>query len=152
MSIQCPNCRAGQANLEPIVEHLAGGAILQTVRCILCGERKSRSIACPVGSRPQTRQHPAAAPATAAPATAAPQRRRHSYESNWTRCAVPGCKGQYVPGRSRNGWPLCKAHRNRMQGWVRTNQTTPAPLIEIADNWWADNPDRNRTTPGGAPC
>lgn len=146
MSIQCPNCRAGQANLEPIVEHLAGGAILQTVRCILCGERKSRSVSCPVASRPQTRPHPTA------PATAAPQRRRRSYDTNWTRCAVPGCKGQYVPGRSRNGWPLCKDHRSRMQGWVRSSQTTPPPLIEVQPGWWADNPDRNRTAPGGTPC
>lgn len=148
MNIHCPKCHASRANLEPLVETLEAGVQLQTVRCTLCGHRVSRRLLAPALPR---RPQPAAATAKTIPQP----RKSRLYESNWTDCAVAGCRGQYVPGRSRNGWPLCKLHRRWMQGWVRTRQLSPPPLVEIQPGWWDVNPARTRAeqaTQGGAPC
>lgn len=151
MSIQCPNCHASRAHLEPITEHLSGGEILQTVRCILCGHRVSRRLLAPALPR-----RPQSAAKKVKPLS---QRRREPSPNTppmvWAPCAVVKCSGRHVPARERKGWPLCQLHRQQMMRWARTRQLTPPPLIEVQPGWWDVNPARTRAeqaTQGGAPC
>lgn len=142
MSLHCPQCHAGRAALEPIVEHLAVGIIQQTVRCMLCGWRKSRNLLGPV-IRPQ----PAAAPRPVKPKASNPN---HKNGIKYAPCAVAKCPGRYVPARLRGGWPLCKVHRQTMWAWAKVPRSTPAPLVEIAPGWWDVNPERGHRAKGDA--
>lgn len=147
MSIQCQQCHATRAHLEPIVEHLEAGEVQQTVRCILCGWRTSRSLAGPVVTR---RKKTAVATQTLAPSVSHRERGLQSARSMiYAPCAMAGCKGRYVPARVRSGWPLCRPHRHKMEIWSKVPRKTPPPLIEIKPGWWDVNPERTPRTQGG---
>lgn len=151
MSIACGQCHASRGSLEPIVEHLENGAIQQTVRCILCGWRVSRTILGPVVTRfpkPEPPPKPARAPSLS-------HRDRGLKSANgmkYATCAVAGCKGRYVPARDRSGWPLCRSHRHQMASWSKVPRKTPPPLVEVAPGWWDVNPERAARCQAGAPC
>lgn len=113
----CKHCKASRASLELIIENLEDGTTLQTVRCIMCGERRSRVVhnyrALPKQGR-----------------VVAPPRSRKP-------CAVEGCDG-WVSPQNKSGF--CNLCGNMMRQWSR-HQNAPAPFIQVA-GVWITNPAR----------
>jgi len=120
----CPKCSAGEGALEPITEHLADGTVLQTVRCIRCGERRSRKV---------NRYRPLAPTARYTPAKARKP------------CSVVGCNGWSYPG-SKTG--LCEYCRSKLCVWLTGQRTKPAPLLQQPDGSWIVNPERRNHAQG----
>jgi len=120
--IRCPKCGAGRGSLEPIVETLEDGTRLQTVRCIMCGERRSRIAhryrALPDGGR----------------LLAPPKNRRP--------CVVDGCDAWISP-QNKSGF--CVNCGDLMRKWQKRGQKTPPPFVQI-DNQWFANPDLQEAT------
>jgi len=115
-TIRCRKCGAGRGSLEPIVEHLEGGVVLQTVRCILCGERRSRMV---------TRYTDLMPPEDMA-------------VRSGRRCEVVGCN---VELSDNNKTGLCKKHGGALHNWQHSKRTKPAPYIQTAEGW-IPNPAR----------
>lgn len=113
--IRCRKCGAGRGSLEPIIEHLENGAILQTVRCILCGERRSR-----VASRYEELSE---------------ARRRIAYGKT---CGVVGCN---VKLSHSNTTGMCKTHGKVLHNWMHSKRLKPAPYVQTTDGW-IPNPER----------
>lgn len=40
--MHCRKCNAGKTALVPLTEYLENGSVLQTVLCVICGDRRSR--------------------------------------------------------------------------------------------------------------
>jgi hypothetical protein len=114
--IRCRKCGAGRGSLEPIVEHLEDGTILQTVRCILCGARRSRAVV-------RHRALPRLGRAVAPPKTRRP-------------CAVAGCNAWISP-QNKSGFCVRCGHRMRV--WQKRGGQTPPPFVQIA-GVWIENP------------
>lgn len=131
-TIRCPKCHAGRAHLEALEEHRAGGEHLQTVRCTLCGWRRSRQVTtAPAASAPELptadrRASPAAVQARASAARAA-------VEASRVPCRVPGCPGHYFATHSKLG--LCEPHRRKLHGWHQTRRLVPPPVACVNGVW-----------------
>jgi len=125
-SVHCPKCRAGRGALEARLEHLENGTVLQTVRCVLCGERRSRAL---------SRYRPLAAD----PDPAAIEHRQAEANPRDRRCAVVGC-GRKLNGGNHSGF--CTLHGKRWHNWVNSKRTRPAPLLPVGDGRYMVNPAR----------
>ncbi|WP_305042409.1 hypothetical protein [Geoalkalibacter sp.] len=129
MAIECGHCKAGRPYLRPLIEDLAGGIRLQTVRCVRCGWQKERLVAPPRVDNPDR-----------------PQSEKPS--SNCGRrptghaCNIEGCEKGYVPAPGRA--PYCLKHRQRLEKWLRSSMRTPPPYIRD-DGRVYENPARQFT-------
>jgi hypothetical protein len=120
--IFCKHCGASRASLEPIIENLEDGTTLQTVRCIMCGERRSRVVH-------NYRELPKQGRVVAPPRTRKP-------------CVVEGCDG-WVSPQNKSGF--CNLCGNRMRQWQKRGGKTPPPFIQVAGEWII-NPARKEET------
>jgi hypothetical protein len=111
----CPKCHAPASALHFGREILADGTHLQTVLCILCGERASRV----------TPQRPTP-----------PARPRYSGSH---RCAVIDCPR---PLGAHNKSGMCALHAKQLANWKHGQKTRPAPLIHLDAGRWIVNPER----------
>lgn len=125
-SVHCPKCRAGRGALEARLEHLENGTVLQTVRCVLCGFRRSR-----MGSRLTAARREVLLAANPDPDLV--------FEFGVRRCAVVGC-GRLLNGGNRSGF--CTLHGKRWNNWVNSKRTRPAPYLPAGDGRYMVNPAR----------
>lgn len=120
----CLKCKAPASALEPLREFLGDGTELQVVRCLMCGERRSRVVnrysdisLSRCGSR-YTRSIP------------------------MSQCQVLGCGGEIS---AHNKSRFCGRCSNRQNKWLKGHRTTPPPLIKVAGSW-IENPERAEVT------
>jgi len=126
MSIQCRKCGASRAALEARIQYTKTDGPVATVRCMLCGWRRSR---------PVLQEMSAAAQAAA---QANPHNSLHGSPLR-VACGVLGCDKQIDPLRNQSG--LCTSHKGRMYRWETGARTRPAPYVQRGDHWIA-NPER----------
>lgn len=118
--ITCPRCNAPASALELRREPLARGSQRQTVRCLICGETRSRI-------------------ATIGKTLGLPAKGRHYSKS---RCAVLDCN-QPLAGHNKSG--MCTRHSKMLNNWKISKKTKPAPFIHL-EGRWIENPERAEVT------
>jgi hypothetical protein len=118
MSIQCKHCGAGRVYLQPLVEYLESGEVLETVRCIRCSWRVSRA---------QKRQ--VRGPVT--PFARRQDQRRDNSQSG--PCSVPGC--QRPAQRRDGGYEICGMCRKAVVQWIQGRRTKPPPIQRVNKVW-----------------
>ena len=131
-SVHCPKCRAGRGALEARLEHLENGTVLQTVRCVLCGFRRSR-----MENRISAKRR--AVLLAADPDPAAIEHRQAEANPGDRRCAVVGCDRK-LNGGNHSGF--CTLHGKRWNNWVNSQRTRPAPYLPAGDGRYMVNPAR----------
>lgn len=114
MKIECGNCRAGRAYLEPIVETLEAGGPLQTVRCMLCGWRVSRPVP---GKSYENPRRPQAT----------------VLETRTKPCPVAGCGNRYYPRASTYG--ICSPHADKLRNWEKGKRNALPPVEKVNGVW-----------------
>lgn len=131
--IRCQKCGAGPGSLEPRVEHVATGEVLQVVRCMICSWRIEKTVhAAPVDrdeakvDKQRSIPDPQTFRAAGAKGNAAMQASRLP-------CAVRDCPGTYVPTHSKS--KLCRDHRLQLERWRQRQPSTPPPIALVNGHW-----------------
>lgn len=145
--IACGHCRAPKSYLQPLIEHLEEGAALQTVRCVACGWRVSRTVRPHVyndpgrdhDNGPQSRQHLSALRNS--------ERQKVARENALRRvqrlsapCALAGCTENYY--RPTSKYSLCSEHGRTYGRWLRGELGGPVPYLPQPDGSFIVNPER----------
>lgn len=134
-SVHCPKCRAGRGALEARLEHLENGTVLQTVRCVLCGFRRSR-----MESRITAARREVLLAANPDPDLVFELGDRSlTDEFGVRRCAVVGCERK-LNQQNRSGF--CHLHGNGQIQWEKGKRTNPPPLLPAGDGRYMVNPAR----------
>lgn len=121
--IRCPKCRAGRANLVLQDRYLASGDRVQDIVCRLCGRIiASRTLLVPGTSRP----------VVILPGS---DRRVGKKKLEQVPCAVPGC-GKTHTGLAK--WPICLAHRLRLDGWICSKTHRAAAPVQFVNGVWIE--------------
>jgi hypothetical protein len=122
----CSRCGSGVGSLEARVDHLAGGVVLQVVRCLACGWRAEREVPRAVSRRREVM-----------PPDQDGSGAKESFNKRSLACDVPGCAGRYDPTKAH--YPLCSFHRLPLAAWERRRQrgkgNGPAPLSLVNGRW-----------------
>ncbi|WP_027714926.1 hypothetical protein [Desulfuromonas sp. TF] len=148
MSIHCPKCQAGAGALEALVETLADGTTLQTVRCVMCGERRSRIAPGRLVENPGRPQVNKSGPKKVL-SRATMEARIASVAKHSAPCAVKGCEGTYYTLTAT--LPLCKKHRMRLRSWENTQRAT-APPVACVNGQWVERGAALPAVPGECPA